>query len=140
MAKVLVVADIKNGSLGSSTTELLSKAKAIGAEAAVVAIGSGIESLTANLAGAGSATQYIADDPSLAMFSAGPYAACVVDAANQFGADMIWFGFSESGKPPPRVWPPNWMSPVQRTSPMSFSMAIRSKSSARPSPTRSSSA
>ncbi|GAB6908626.1 electron transfer flavoprotein subunit alpha [Desulfosarcina cetonica] len=98
MAKVLVVADIKNGSLGSSTTELLSKAKAIGAEAAVVAIGSGIESLTANLAGAGSATQYIADDPSLAMFSAGPYAACVVDAANQFGADMIWFGFSESGK------------------------------------------
>ena len=32
------------------------------------------------------------------MFSAGPYASCVVDAAKQFGADMIWFGFSESGK------------------------------------------
>ncbi|BBO81443.1 electron transfer flavoprotein subunit alpha [Desulfosarcina ovata subsp. sediminis] len=98
MAKVLVIADIKNGALGSSTTELLSKAKAIGAETAVVAIGSGIDGLIPNLAGAGSDTQYVADDDSLAMFSAGPFAACVVDAANQFGADMVWFGFSESGK------------------------------------------
>jgi electron transfer flavoprotein alpha subunit len=98
MAKILVVADIKQGELKSSTTELLSKAKALGAEAAVVAIGSNIEGLLADLAGAGSDTQYIADDPSLEMFSAGPYAACVVDAAKQFDANLIWFGFSESGK------------------------------------------
>lgn len=98
MAKVLVVADIKEGALKGSTTELLSKAKAIGAEAAVVAIGSNISALVPELAKAGSDTQYIADDAGLEMFSAGPYAACVVDAANQFGADMIWFGFSESGK------------------------------------------
>ncbi|MBR9987067.1 MAG: electron transfer flavoprotein subunit alpha/FixB family protein, partial [Desulfosarcina sp.] len=32
------------------------------------------------------------------LFSAGPFASCVVDAAKQFGADLIWFGFSESGK------------------------------------------
>ena len=43
MAKVLVVADIKQGILKSSTTELLSKAKALEAEAAVVAVGSGVE-------------------------------------------------------------------------------------------------
>ena len=98
MAKVLVIADIKQGVLKSSTTELLSKAKAIGAETAVVAIGSNIEGLAAELAAAGSDTQYIADDPSLELFSAGPYAACVVDAAKQSGADLIWFGFSESGK------------------------------------------
>ena len=98
MAKVLVVADIKEGALKGSTSELLSKAKSIGAEAAVVAIGSNIGSLLPELAKAGSDTQYIADDPGLELFSAGPYAACVVDAANQFGADMIWFGFSESGK------------------------------------------
>ena len=98
MAKVLVVADIKEGAVKGSTTELLSKAKAIGAETAVVAIGSGIGSLVSDLANAGSDTQYMADDAGLEMFSAGPYAACVVDAANQFGADMIWFGFSESGK------------------------------------------
>jgi electron transfer flavoprotein alpha subunit len=98
MAKVLVVADIKQGALKGSTAELLSKAKTIGAEAAVVAIGSDIGSLIPGLVNAGSATQYIADDPGLALFSAGPYASCVVDAAKQFGADQIWFGFSESGK------------------------------------------
>ena len=36
--------------------------------------------------------------PGLELFSAGPYASCVVDAAKQFDADLIWFGFSESGK------------------------------------------
>ncbi len=98
MAKVLVIAEIKQGVIKSSTTELLSKAKAIGAETAVVAIGSNIESLIPGLVNAGSDTQYVADDPGLELFSAGPYASCVVDAAKQFGADLIWFGFSESGK------------------------------------------
>ena len=98
MAKVLVIADIKQGVLKGSTAQLLSKAKAIGAETAVVAIGSNIGSLIPGLVNAGSDTQYIADDPGLELFSAGPYASCVVDAAKQFGADLIWFGFSESGK------------------------------------------
>ena len=98
MAKVLVVADIKQGTLKGSTAELLSKARVIGAETAVAAIGSQVEALVPELVAAGSDTQYVADDPSLEFFSAGPYAACVVDAAGQFGADLIWFGFSESGK------------------------------------------
>ena len=98
MAKVLVIAEIKQGVIKSSTAELLSKAKAIGAETAVAAIGSNIESLIPGLVSAGSDTQYVADDPGLELFSAGPYASCVVDAAKQFGANLIWFGFSESGK------------------------------------------
>mgnify|MGYP001819383328 FL=1 len=98
MSKVLVVADIKQGDLKKSTSELLSKAKAIGAETAVVAIGSNIESLSPALANVGSDIQFIADDPGMELFSAGPYASCVIDAAGQFDADMIWFGFSESGK------------------------------------------
>ena len=98
MAKILVIADIKQGVLKGSTAELLSKAKSIGAETAVVAIGCNIDSLIPGLVNAGSDTQYIADDPGLELFSAGPYASCVVDAAKQFGANLIWFGFSESGK------------------------------------------
>ncbi len=98
MAKILVVADIKNDALKDSTTELLSKAGSIGAEVAVVAIGNNIEALIPGLVNAGSDTQYVADDPALAIFSAGPYAACVADAAKQFEADQIWFSFSESGK------------------------------------------
>jgi len=98
MTKILVVADIKEGVLKGSTKELLSKAKAIGAETAVVAVGSDIESLSADLADAGSDTQYIADDKSLDLFSAAPFTSCVVDAAKQFEAGLIWFGFSETGK------------------------------------------
>ena len=98
MAKILVIADIKQGVLKGSTAELLSKAKAMGTETAVVAVGSNIESLTPDLAAAGSDTQFIADDPSLEQFSAGPYASCIVDAAKQFEANLIWFGFSETGK------------------------------------------
>jgi len=98
MAKVLVIADIKQGVLKSSTAELLSKAKAIGAETAVLAIGNHVKPLISELVNAGSDTQYIADDPGLELFSAGPYASCVVDAAKQSSADLIWFGFSESGK------------------------------------------
>jgi electron transfer flavoprotein alpha subunit len=98
MTKILVVADIKQGELKGSTAELLSKAGSMGAEKAVVAIGSNLSALLPDLANTGSDTQYIADDPGLELFSAGPYASCVVDAARQFEADMIWFGFSESGK------------------------------------------
>jgi hypothetical protein len=46
MAKILVIADIKDGVLKGSTAELLSKAKGLGAETAVAAIGNNIESLT----------------------------------------------------------------------------------------------
>ncbi|MCP3899726.1 MAG: electron transfer flavoprotein subunit alpha/FixB family protein [Desulfobacteraceae bacterium] len=98
MTKILVVADIKQGVLKGSTSELLSKAKEIGAETAVVAVGSNIESLSSDLANAGSDSQYIADDASLELFSAGPFTSCVVDAAKQFDANQVWFGFSETGK------------------------------------------
>lgn len=98
MANILVVADIKDGVLKGSTAELLSKAKALGATTAVVAVGNNIQTLAGDLAAAGSDTQYIADDASLELFSAGPYAACVVEAAKAFDATLIWFGFSETGK------------------------------------------
>ncbi|MCP4456348.1 MAG: electron transfer flavoprotein subunit alpha/FixB family protein, partial [Planctomycetes bacterium] len=98
MTNILVVADIKANELKGSTSELLTKAKALGADTAVVAVGSNIQSLVPDLAAAGSDTQYLADDAGLELFSPGPYAACVVDAAAQFNADMIWFGFSEGGK------------------------------------------
>ncbi len=85
MTKVLVIADIKQGVLKASTAELLS-------------IGTNLDSMIGDLVAAGSDTQYIVDDPGLELFSAGPYASCISDAAEQFGADQIWFGFSESGK------------------------------------------
>jgi electron transfer flavoprotein alpha subunit len=98
MAKVLVIADIKRGEVKRSTAELLAKARSLGAETAVVAIGNNLQGLIPNLVSSGSDSQYIAEDPGLELFSAGPYASCVVDAANQFGADQIWFASTESSK------------------------------------------
>ncbi len=98
MTKVLIFADIKQGELKGSTAELLSKARSIGAETAVVAVGNNLSGLLPDLANAGSDTQFVADDSGLEVFSAGPFASCVVDAAEKFEADLIWFGFSESGK------------------------------------------
>lgn len=98
MTKVLVVADIKQGVVKGSTRELLSKAKSLGAETAALAMGKNIEGLTSDLVAAGADRQYIADDSSLELFSAGPYAASVVEAAKDFEPDVIWFGFSESSK------------------------------------------
>jgi electron transfer flavoprotein alpha subunit len=98
MTNILVVADIKQGELKGSTAELLSKARALGAQTAVVAVGSQVKDLAGPLAAAGSDTQYIVEDGSLEIFSAKPFAAAVVKAANEFNADMVWFGFSETGK------------------------------------------
>ena len=98
MAKVLVIADIKRGEVKRSTAELLAKARSIGAETAVVAVGHNLEALIPNLVSVGSGSQYIADDAGLELFSAAPYASCIVDAANQFGADQVWFASTESGK------------------------------------------
>jgi electron transfer flavoprotein alpha subunit len=98
MTNILVVADIKQGELKGSTAELLSRARALGAQTAVVAVGSQVSGLAPQLAAAGSDTQYIVEDASLEIFSAKPFAAAVVKAANEFNADMVWFGFSETGK------------------------------------------
>jgi electron transfer flavoprotein alpha subunit len=98
MTNILVVADIKQGELKGSTAELLSKARSLGAQTAVAAVGSQVSGLAPQLAAAGSDTQYIVEDASLDIFSAKPFAAAVVKAAEEFNADMVWFGFSETGK------------------------------------------
>jgi electron transfer flavoprotein alpha subunit len=98
MTNILVVADIKQGELKGSTAELLSKARALGADTAVVAVGSQVKDLAPQLAAAGSDTQYIVDDPALEIFSAKPFSQAVAKAAIEFNADMVWFGFSETGK------------------------------------------
>ncbi|MCP4757123.1 MAG: electron transfer flavoprotein subunit alpha/FixB family protein, partial [Proteobacteria bacterium] len=98
MIKVLVVADIKQGALKRSTAELVSKAKSLEAEVGVVAVGSNIETMAADLVELGTDAQYIADDTSLEMFSSATFASCVVKAAERFQADQVWFPYSEASK------------------------------------------
>lgn len=98
MAKIIIIADIKHGVLKRSTIELISRAKEMGSETAVLAIGGNIKLVVSDLADAGSDIQFLANDPALEFFSLEPYATCVLDAIAQFDADQVWFSSSESGK------------------------------------------
>jgi len=98
MTKILVVADIKQGTLKKGTLELISKARTLTDNVAVVAIGNQIEGLIPALAQAGTDTQYLASDNKLEMFSASSYANCVIQAVKQYQAEQVWFAFSESSK------------------------------------------
>ena len=113
MAKVLVIADIKQGVLKGSTAELLSKAKAIGAETAVVAIGSNIESLIPGLVNAGSDTQYVADDPATgAVFSRSIRILCRRRSQTIWCQSDLGSVFPKAAKPSPRELQLNWMPPA----------------------------
>jgi electron transfer flavoprotein alpha subunit len=98
MTKILVVADTKQGTLKKSTLELISKAKTITENVAVVVVGHKVDELLPELIQAGSDTQYLANDVKLELFSAAAYSNCVIQAVNQYAAEQVWFAFSESSK------------------------------------------
>jgi electron transfer flavoprotein alpha subunit len=98
MAKVLVVAETKDGQVRKPTLELLSQARALGLPADAVLIGSGVKACADVLAGQGAATVYAADGPGLANFSLNAYLAAVKDAAGKAQATQVWFSVSELSK------------------------------------------
>ena len=98
MAKVLVVAETKDGQIRKPTLELLSKAKAMSLPADAALIGNGVKAAADTLAGHGAATVYLADDASLASFSLGAYLSAVKEAAGKAQATQIWFSVSELSK------------------------------------------
>ncbi|MFI5399703.1 MAG: electron transfer flavoprotein subunit alpha/FixB family protein [SAR324 cluster bacterium] len=95
MAKVLVVAEVKDGHIRKPTLELLSKAQALKLPADAALIGSGVKAAADALAGQGAATVYLADDASLANFSLTAYLAAVREAAGKAHATQVWFSVSE---------------------------------------------
>jgi electron transfer flavoprotein alpha subunit len=98
MAKVLVVAETKDGQIRKPALELLSKAKAMNLPADAALIGSGVKGAADALAGQGAATVYVADDASLANFSLSAYLAAVKEAAAKSQATQVWFSVSELSK------------------------------------------
>ncbi|MFI5399796.1 MAG: electron transfer flavoprotein subunit alpha/FixB family protein [SAR324 cluster bacterium] len=95
MAKVLVVAEVKEGHIRKPTLELLSKAQALNLPADAALIGSGVKAAADVLAGQGAATVYLADDAGLANFSLSAYLAAVQEAAGKSHATQVWFSVSE---------------------------------------------
>lgn len=98
MAKVLVVAETKDGAVRKPTLEVLSKTRALGLATDAVLIGAGVKQLADVLAGQGAGTVYVADDAGLAHFALDRYVAAVKDAAAKSQATQIWFSVSELSK------------------------------------------
>ena len=98
MAKILLVAETKDGELRKPTFEILTKARQDGLEMDAVVVGSGVKGLADQLAGHGAGTVYVADDASLAIFTLAQHTAAVADAAGQSGAGQIWLSVSETSR------------------------------------------
>lgn len=98
MTKILVVAEVKGNEIKKPTLELLSQAKRLNLEADAILIGSGVRDQANTLAGYGAKTVYVADDPSLALYSTSSYTALAKEATEQSQATQIWLTSSELGK------------------------------------------
>ncbi len=98
MSKILIVAEVKNGEIKKNTLELLSFAKSQGLENEAVLIGSGVSGQADILAGQGSSTVYLGDNPSLEIYNTEQYTALVSDAILQSGVTQVWLSSSEMGR------------------------------------------
>ncbi len=98
MRRVLIVASTERGLIKTSTRRLIAKAKQLKRIVGVVLIGSKVELLAKTLTEYGADFQFIADDPSVGSFSPSSYSDCIIQAANKFSAEGIWFSSSENNK------------------------------------------
>ncbi len=89
MADVLVVAEIADGKVKKGTLSAITMAKkalgALGGSFSILAIGSGVKALAAELTGYGAAKVLVADDPTLANYTAEAYAPTVATVGKSYG-------------------------------------------------------
>jgi electron transfer flavoprotein alpha subunit len=98
MAKILVVADVKQGAVSKSTLEQLAFAKKSGIPADAVLIGKGVTSLAEILAGHGAEKVFVCDSSNVENFLNASWSAVIVEAQKQSRADIILIKASELGK------------------------------------------
>jgi electron transfer flavoprotein alpha subunit len=98
MAKILVVADVEKGTVGTSTLERLAFAKKSGVPADAVLIGKGVGPLADILAGHGADRVFICDNANVENFLNASWSAVIVEAWKRSGADIILVKASELGK------------------------------------------
>ncbi len=98
MAKILVVAETKDGEVRKPTLELLTQTRKEGLDTDAVAVGGKVKPAADVLAGHGAATVYLAEDPGLAIFNIPQHVAAVAEAVQQSGATQVWFSVSEMAR------------------------------------------
>ncbi|MFN7685489.1 MAG: electron transfer flavoprotein subunit alpha/FixB family protein [Oligoflexia bacterium] len=98
MAKVLVVAEQRDGRLKKTSFELIGAAAAGGNETHVLLLGSGVQGLAAELGHYGAAQVHVADDAGLKFYTAEAYAQVVVQLAKALSPDVILAAHSPTGR------------------------------------------
>ncbi len=98
MAKILVIADIKESAVSKSTLEQLAFAKKSGIPADAILIGKNVEPMADKLAGHGAEKVFICDNSSVENFLNASWSAVIVEAQKQSKADIILTKASELGK------------------------------------------
>ncbi|MDH5560771.1 MAG: electron transfer flavoprotein subunit alpha/FixB family protein, partial [Deltaproteobacteria bacterium] len=98
MSKILVIAEVKNARVKTSTAELISKARSLGADTASLLVGNQLGEMESQLVKMGAQHQYICESPELENPSAQSLTRIIVEAAQQFQADQVWFSSNETAK------------------------------------------
>lgn len=98
MAKVLVVAEQRDGRLKKATFELLGASHAAQNDTHVILIGDNIEAISAELGQYGASTIHLAQDVSLKYYTSEAYAQIIVKVAKDIGAEIILGSHTPTGK------------------------------------------
>jgi electron transfer flavoprotein alpha subunit len=102
MSGILVFAETRDGKIVKVVNEMLNASKDIGAklgeDVGAILLGSGVESLTGELAGMGAKKVYLAADAKLEKYTPDAYAKVIVDIVKANEPSVLLFGNSALGK------------------------------------------
>ncbi len=97
MAKTLIVGEIQKGGLREATLELVALARKLGGEVASLVIGSGVGSAAEELAKRGGGRVLLADDASLANYTADGHARAIRKAIDAEKPDLVLISNTPAG-------------------------------------------
>jgi electron transfer flavoprotein alpha subunit len=97
MAKTLIVGEIQKGGLREATLELVALARKLGGEVASLVIGSGVTAVAEELAKKGGGKVLLADDASLANYTADGHARAIRKAIDAEKPDLVLISNTPAG-------------------------------------------
>jgi electron transfer flavoprotein alpha subunit len=98
MAKVLVIAEHRDGKLKRTNFELISASSAAGNETHVALLGDGVAGLATELGHYGAHTVHVGENAALKFYSSEAYATVLVDLAKKLGAEVILASHTPTGR------------------------------------------
>jgi electron transfer flavoprotein alpha subunit len=98
MAKVLIVAEHRDGKLKKSTFELVGASSAAGNETHVALLGEGIADLAKEIGSYGAGKIHLAENAALKLYNAEAYTAVLVDLAKSLSPDVILASHTPTGR------------------------------------------